>query len=171
MKKAVVAALVLWGCGSANGVTLESLAIQWSGGRRDPACQSLGPRGEYLGNDLPGTRYCQWPTISRGAERGTVGAYRDSVVGYRLVIWERVFTSETGLHRLRDSLSQSFRKRGFRERSGAMEGWRWESDNIGVEWGRTMSQPGIHAVVITGTILPKQVSSLVCAPKAPGATN
>ena len=75
--------------------TLPELAAAWSGGRSDPVCQNRGPNGEYLGTS-PGAQYCQWPTVARGPEWGTVGGHRDSIAGLGLITWERSFRDSSG---------------------------------------------------------------------------
>lgn len=162
-------AAIAMGCGRAERadppLTLESLAVGWSGGRTDPTCQSRGPRGEHLGV-VPGAQYCQWPTVARGPERGTVGAHRDSVIGYSLLAWERVFGSEASLAQLADSLSEAFRARGMRERPCVLGGRRWESETLGVELMRSRSHPGVVAMIVA-TTLPKAMSQLTCPATPP----
>jgi hypothetical protein len=164
----VVSLVLLAGCGEAATrqapVTLEELAAGWSGGRTDPTCQNRGPRGEYLG-DIPGREYCQWPTVARGAEWGTVGGHRTRTTGLSDIVWERRVRGEEAISRLADSLSKALVAQGLLERPCREGARRWEGGSLAVELNRS-PRPGdsLSTIIVFASTIPGALSDIFCAP-------
>lgn len=161
--------LTLSACGGAGDptpLTLEGLATSWSGGRSDPTCQPRGPRGEYLGV-LPGIRHCQWPTVTRDSEFGTVTAIRDSLRGLSNITWERVLADTMRVAALIDSLERRFTRAGLSSHRCSTGGMRWQSDELIVQSVPAIARPaGGQLVMIFATTMPAAIPRLLC-PDAP----
>ena len=102
-----VALLATAGCRGREDVppgppTFAGLAAAWSGRRADPTCQPQGPRGEYLGG-IAGAEYCQWPTVVRGRQSGTVRGHRSAGGGLALLTWERALAEPAAVDGFADS--------------------------------------------------------------------
>jgi len=153
-------------------VGLVELAAAWSGGRTDPTCQPRGPRGEYLGG-LPGVEYCQWPTVVRGRQSGTVSGTQDEISGLRMIMWERAVPDSATAAKLRDSLSATLKAQGLVEYPCPAGGRRWLRDDFAVEFlpGRTRADGRLHLGVVA-TTLPTTLVPALCpaAPQVPAPT-
>ena len=149
---------VVGGCGrgeraeTASSPTLEELAAGWSGGRTDPTCSDRGPRGEYLGH-VPGTKYCQWPTVIQGARWSRVGGERTPGSGFGMITWERKVAARAEVAALVDSLRQALLDRGLHEHGCPDGSPRWDDERIGVQFLRG----GVDSLQVTvmATILPE----------------
>jgi hypothetical protein len=141
--------------------SLEELAAGWSGGRANPTCRNRGPIGEYLGT-TPGAEYCQWPTLVRGAEWGTVGGQRDSIFGMTMITWQRKFRSAAGANWLIDSLGKEFRAQGFREWPCPNGGRRWETNQLGVLIERLVPKTGTEVLTVFATTMPQALPEKFC---------
>ena len=146
--------------------SLDELAAGWSHGRTDPSCRTTGPRGEYLGG-APGAEYCQWPTVSRGPESGTVGGTRDALMGFTLLTWERTFRDSIAVRRFADSLSTEFTRHGLAAYECPGDGRRWQTPGLGVHltWVRRKAD-GRPRVLVQATTLPAALPTFLC-PAAP----
>jgi hypothetical protein len=148
---------------------LVALAAAWSGGRTDPTCQPRGPRGEYLGG-RPGAEYCQWPTVVRGRQSGTVSGTQNEISGLRMIMWERAVPDSATAARLRDSLSATLTAQGLAEYPCPAGGRRWLRDDFAVEFlpGRRRADGRLHLGVVATTIPGALVPALCpAAPQEP----
>lgn len=157
-------------CGEAKPeaapVTAESLAASLSGGRTDPVCRSRGPRGEYLG-PVPGAQFCQWPTVTRGAEFSTVTARRDSVLGWGSLTMERLFTDTARATVFLDSLHGAFVAAGLLPHRCSTGGRRWQADGIVIQTMPPVARSsGGYVLNLYAAGLPGAIPSLYC-PDAP----
>jgi hypothetical protein len=152
--------------------TLEELAAAWSGGRTDPTCQPHGPRGEDLG-PLPGSEYCQWPTVVRGRQSSTVSGMRNALSGSLVSLtWERAVPDSAAVARLRDSLGTAFRAWGLAEHPCRSGGRRWQTATFGAEFAAGVrGRDGRLRVLVFATTLPAALTPVTCpgAPTLPPA--
>ena len=175
------ALLMSTACGAAPDTppsSAEALAAAWSGGRTDPVCRSRGPRGEYLG-PIPGAEYCQWPTVARGSEFGTVSATRDSLNGWGLVTWERVVTDTLAVRRVLDSLDAVFSAAPFVSYACPEGARRWQAPGLVVQSAPAAARAtGGQVLLIFAVASTESVPVLLCpdaprfqprADRAPGA--
>lgn len=148
--------------------TLAEFAAQWSGGRTDPTCRRLGPRGEYLG---PRIVYCQWPTVVRGAQHGTVGGNRDSISDvFHMITWERTMRDSAATKAFSDSLGAALRAQGFDEWACPGGGYVWETRKLAaalLPW--RMMPDGDKKIVVMATTFPDAIDSVDC-PRPPRAS-
>jgi hypothetical protein len=150
-------------------MTLEEIAAAWSGGRADPTCRSSGPRGEYLG-PVPGAEHCQWPTVTRGAEWGTVTGLRDAVMGLTSLTWERSVPDTSAAARLADSLGTALTRHGLTAYLCPEGGHRWQQPGLGVQYVLgPLGADGRVRVTVFATTLTESLPELLCpgAPKLP----
>lgn len=138
LASALLITALIMGCGRGERArslptpTLEELAAGWSGGRTDPTCSDRGPRGEYLGH-LPGTKYCQWPTLIQGARWSRVGGERMPRFGFGMITWERKILARSEVTALVDSLRQELLDRGLHEHQ-CPDGWpRWDNARLALK--------------------------------------
>ena len=149
---------------SAEPMSLAALARAWSANSSDTSCRTTGPRGEYLG---AGGSYCQWPTISRGAEFGIVGATREFGVDFELLTWERSFRDSTRAFRLADSLTTEFTRQGLSAYECPGKARRWQAPGLGVHLTLLPSRnDNLVHVLIQATIMPAALPAFLC-PSAP----
>ena len=169
----ILVSFVVLACDSASESTVPlsagRLASAWSGGRADPVCSSRGPRGEYLG-PIPGAEHCQWPTVARGSEFGTVTATRDSVNGWTSITWERVLSDTARVRLVLDSLDTELGQAGLVAYRCVGGGRRWQAPGLVVQ-----STPAIArlagGVIVLFAVVPDAaaIPQLLCpdAPPAP----
>lgn len=171
--RATLFPLALLACGDGPAPVPPSvleLASAWSGGRSDPVCGNRGPRGEYLG-PLPGAEHCQWPTVTRGREFGTVFATRDSANGWTGVTWERVFVDTARVQVMLDSLDASFVASGLFAHRCSTGGRRWQAPGLVVQTMPPTPRPaGGFVVSVIVTKWEAAVPTLFC-PDAPPVTD
>lgn len=147
-------------------LSLEEIAAAWSGGRADPTCRPQGPRGEYLG-PIPGAEHCQWPTVVRGKQFGTVTGNRDAIMGLGLITWERTVSDAAAVEALADSLAGVFTAWGLAEYPCPDGGRRWQRSRLGVQFTPVPPDAsGRTRVMVSATSLPSSLPALTC-PGAP----
>ncbi len=150
-------------------LTLGELAASWSGGRADPTCRDTGPRGEYLG-PVPGAEHCQWPTVVRGTDWGTVSGKRDAISGLGLLIWERTVADSSAAQQLADSLGSALTGQGLEEFQCPGMGRRWQRPELGVQFTvLTAGAEGRLRLMISAVTMPAAIPELLCpgAPEMP----
>lgn len=146
--------------------TVAALAAGWSAGRSDPRCGDRGPRGEYLG-PIPGAEHCQWPTVSRGREFGTVFATRDSINGWTSLTWERVLADTSRVRTVLDSLETEFLRAGLSAHACAGGGRRWQAPGLVVQTSAaTVRAAGGIVVLVFVAAQAASIPTLLC-PDAP----
>lgn len=160
---------VLVGCSKqaeSPRLSVAYIAASWSGGRTDPVCSNRGPRGEYLGR-TPGAEHCQWPTVTRGTEFGTVSATRDSINGWTSITWERVFKDTAGVTTMLDSLDRAFVAAGLLAHRCVGGGRRWQAPGLAVQSMPPVQRPAggvlVSVIAVENAVA---IPSLFC-PDAP----
>jgi hypothetical protein len=156
---------VLSGCEKTTGhgspKSLEEFAAGWSGGQAQPTCTDRPPPGEFL-YDYPGAKYCEWPTVARGAEWSRVRGHQDSLHGITDIRWARRFHTVNLALQLTDSLSREFVSQGLRERACPNGVRHWETKNLGVQLLRDTLPNGTWVVTVFATIAPEAIPDLFC---------
>lgn len=147
-------------------INLEQLGSDWSGGRTDVTCRRTGPRGTVIDRVMD-SEECQWPTVVRGSEWGTVVGSRDRVAGMQLLKWSRVVRDTSAVLVLRDSLAHALASQRLTEYTCIGSGRRWQHSTFGVEMSVGSASPrGQPQVLIVATRMPWALPAILC-PNAP----
>jgi hypothetical protein len=153
----------------ANEFDLVQIGAAWSGGRTDPKCWLEGLPAT-LADSVMATERCEWPTVTRGTESGTVTGSRDPVFGLKGLTWNRVLRDTAALHALRDSLARAFVAQGLTQYECDSVDRRWQHDTFGVQLNVGLPRPnGQPQVVVVATVWPWALPPISCpvAPQIP----
>ena len=168
----LAALLTVAGCDAvpaATEIDLMRLGAAWSGGRTNPTCWPEAPRAN-LADSLMVNERCEWPTVRRGIEWGTVTGSRDPIFGLKMLTWNRVLRDTAALHALRDSLARAFVAQGLTEYQCDSVDRRWQHDTFGVQLNVGVPQAnGQPQVIVLATTWPWALPSITCpvAPQIP----
>ena len=156
---------------AAASLSLDDLIASWSESSRTPTCLAAGTPGA-LGSGTPNTEYCEWEWVVVGADSGRLSGERSARDGFYLLNWVRHFRDSSGAASLRDSLSAALVARGLQERECRYGGRRWETANLGVEFGRDTIRGGTWVAAVFATPVPAAIPPVFCPPRpvAPNST-